>query len=94
MNDLRSNPLVQQAIDDLARQESLLPAEIEVISYEEVVWPDASLGCPHPDMRYRQVPQDGARIVLRARGALREYHSGGHRSPFLCTRPPGKGLPG
>ena len=94
MNDLRSNPLVQQAIDDLARQESLLPAEIEVISYEEVVWSDASLGCPNPGMRYTQVPQDGARIVLAARGVLREYHSGGHRAPFLCTRPPGKGLPG
>ena len=91
MNDLSNNPLVQQAIGDLASRESLLPAEIEVASYEEVVWPDTTLGCPHPDMRYRQVPQDGARIVLRARGALREYHSGGHRAPFLCTHTPGKG---
>lgn len=90
MNGLSSNPLVQQVINDLARQESLLPAEIELLSFEEVVWPDTSLGCPHPEMRYRQVPQDGVRIVLRARGALWEYHSGGHRAPFLCTHPLGK----
>jgi hypothetical protein len=32
MNDLSNNPLVQQAIGDLARRESLLPAELEVVS--------------------------------------------------------------
>jgi hypothetical protein len=42
-------------IGDPARRESLLPEEIEVVS-QEVVWPDASLGCPQPDMRYFQVP--------------------------------------
>ena len=78
------NPLVRQAIEDLAQRESIPPADIEVVSVEEVVWPDTSMGCPHPDMRYRQVPQDGARIILRAGGSQRVYHSGGSRAPFLC----------
>lgn len=83
---LRSNPLVQQAINDLARRESISPAHIELVSFEEVVWPDSSLGCPHPGMRYRQVPEDGAKIVLRFSGGERVYHSGGSRPPFWCRR--------
>lgn len=82
---LSDNPLVQQAIKDLARRESISPASIEVLSFEEVVWPDTSLGCPQPGMRYRQVTQDGAQILLRFSGGERVYHSGGSRPPFWCS---------
>lgn len=85
VNTLHKNPLVGQAIEDLAQRESVPPADVEVLSVEEVVWPDTSMGCPHPDMRYTQVPQDGARIILRARGRQYAYHSGGNRTPFLCS---------
>ena len=51
--------LVAQAAADLARREASAAADIELVSFEAVVWPDASLGCPHPGMRYRQVPEDG-----------------------------------
>ena len=84
--DLKSKPLVVQAIEDLAQRESISPDEVEVVSAEEVVWPDTSMGCPHPDMRYPQVLQDGMRIILRANGREYAYHSGGHRAPFLCDR--------
>ena len=80
-----TNPLVQQAINDLAERESIAPDDIELVRFEAVTWPDASLGCPRPGMRYRQVPQDGARIVLRFGSRERVYHSGGSRPPFLCT---------
>jgi hypothetical protein len=90
INGMRENPLVQQAMLDLAKRESISSEEITLVSFEEVVWPDASMGCPHPDMRYRQVPQDGARIVLLARGERREYHSGGNRAPFLCQHSSGR----
>ena len=86
MHSELSNPLIQQATADLARRESVDTAEIELLRFEEVVWPDAGMGCPHPDMRYRQVPQDGTLIVLRLRGREYHYHSGGKRPPFLCER--------
>ena len=88
--NLKSNPLVRQAIEDLAQRKSISPDEVEVVSVEEVVWPDTSMGCPHPDMRYTQVLQDGMRIMLRVNGRDYAYHSGGHRTPFLCDR---KGSP-
>ena len=81
---LPDNPLIQQAVADLARRESVPPSSIEVVSFEAVTWPDTSLGCPWPGMRYQQVPQDGARIILRVHGEQRVYHSGGQRAPFPC----------
>ena len=83
---VHNNPLIEQAIADLARRESVPQSAIELVSFEAVTWPDTSMGCPHPGMRYHQVPQDGARIVLQVKGEQRVYHSGGKRAPFLCTR--------
>ncbi len=79
-------PQIAEAIEDLAQRQSIPPSEVEVVSVEEVVWPDSSLGCPQPGMRYRQVLQDGMRIILRANGRQYTYHSGGRRAPFLCER--------
>ena len=81
---MSTNPLIERAIADLAQRESVPETSIEVVSFEAVTWPDTSMGCPHPDMRYQQVPQDGARIVLRLAGELHRYHSGGNRAPFRC----------
>jgi hypothetical protein len=78
-------PLVRVAVADLARRLDVAESDIVVISTEAVTWPDRSLGCPQPDMRYEQVPTDGALIVLSVDAALYRYHSGGSRPPFLCT---------
>lgn len=91
-NALRNTPQVRSAIEDLAGRETISPADVEVVSVEEVVWPDSSLGCPQPGMRYRQVLQDGMRIILRANGREYDYHSGGNRAPFLCIQKAGKRL--
>ncbi len=85
------NPLVRQAKDDLASRLAISIAEISLISFEEVTWPDGSLGCPHPDMKYTQVPVDGSRIILAVKDRRYEYHSGGGRAPFLCE--PARSLP-
>jgi hypothetical protein len=83
--------LVELAIADLAQRLGVEMAAITFISFEEVVWPDSSLGCPHPDMKYKQVPQDGSRIILDFEGTTYDYHTGGGRDPFLCEQvPPGK----
>jgi len=73
------NPLVRQAKDNLASRLAIPVAEISMISFEEVTWPDGSLGCPHPDMKYTQVPVDGSRIILAVGDRRYEYHSGGSK---------------
>ena len=78
---------VDAAVSDLADRLSMDPLAIEVLYVEEVTWPDPSLGCPVPGMRYRQIPIDGYRILLRADGKTFAYHGGGSRGPFLCEHP-------
>jgi len=93
-----NNPLVKQALLDLTMRLGVGPDAITLVSAESVVWPDGSLGCPRPDMGYKQVQQDGMRIVFKAQGHTFEYHSGGSRPPFLCESPapfpPGTTTPG
>jgi hypothetical protein len=85
--DPAMEPLVQIARQDLAVRLGIAIDEIEVLEAEGVVWGDTSMGCPHPDMGYLQIPQDGARIRLSAGGQVYNYHSGGNRLPFLCDQP-------
>jgi hypothetical protein len=82
------NPLVAQAKEDLAARLGIQTSEIELLKYEEVVWPDSSLGCPQPGMEYLQVPMDGALIRLSTGGQVYDYHSGGSRGVFLCEKLP------
>jgi len=79
---------VAAAVSDLADRLSFDASVIEVIAAEKVTWPDAGLGCPLPGMRYRQIPVDGYRVLLRASGETFAYHGGGSRGPFLCEHPP------
>jgi hypothetical protein len=76
--------LVIQAKQDLVDRLSILISQIEVLEAKSVVWPDASLGCPQPGMRYKQVRVEGVLIRLQANGQVYEYHSGGSRGLFLC----------
>jgi hypothetical protein len=81
------DPLVEEAVADLADRLSLERAAIELLGFEQVTWPDASLGCPQPGMQYRQVPVDGYRILLKAQGREYAYHGDGRRGPFYCPVP-------
>jgi len=78
--------LVMQAKEDLAQRLNVTPEEIEVVEVQAVTWGDTSMGCPQPDMRYKQVPQDGLLIKLKVEEQVYEYHSGGSREPFLCEQ--------
>lgn len=79
--------MVQYAMEDLAKRLDIGVEEIDLISLENVVWRDGSLGCPQPGMAYIQVLVDGLRMRLRAGGKTYHYHSGGNRMPFLCEDP-------
>ncbi len=79
-------PLVEVAVADLALRLGVDRSAVSVSSAAAVVWPDRSLGCPHPGMVYPQVTVDGALIELAVDGRTYRYHSGGSRGPFLCER--------
>jgi hypothetical protein len=85
-SDPALEPLVQQARQDLAQRLNIAEDHITLIEAKAVVWPDASLGCPQPDMLYAQVPHDGALILLKVGEREYEYHSGGSRGLFLCEK--------
>lgn len=81
------DPVTIAAVADLSARLGVSPDQVTVVSAEPVVWPDASLGCPQPDMMYAQVLQDGMRIVLSVDGKEYVYHSGETQAPFLCENP-------
>jgi hypothetical protein len=77
-------PIVAPARADLARRLGVDPGELEVVSVEEVAWPDGSLGCPEPGMSYTQAVVEGSKVVLGHDGRVYVYHSGDDDQPFLC----------
>jgi hypothetical protein len=77
-------PIVAPAVDDLAGRVGATPEDIEIVSAEEVTWPDGSLGCPEPGMSYTQSLVDGSKVVLRYDDRVFVYHAGGDNKPFLC----------
>lgn len=78
---------VEQAKADLSQRLGIDPAQVTVVSSEEVTWSDGSLGCPDPDMRYTQALVPGNRTILEVDGTQYHYHSGQGRAPFLCEHP-------
>jgi hypothetical protein len=79
--------LVRIATEDLAARLDIPPDHIKLTRFEEVTWPDGSIGCPRKDMRYTQALVNGSLIVLRVDGVDYQYHSGGSRAPFYCANP-------
>ena len=79
-------PLVDQAVADLATRLKIDASNIETMSAQSVSWPDGGLGCPQPGMAYTQVMVDGSLIQLSVNGTTYSYHSGGSRAPFLCQK--------
>lgn len=76
--------LVAPAIQDLAARLGVAPEAIEVIEVTEVDWPDASLGCPAPDMGYAQVITPGMQVILANGGQSYAYHGSSPDNLFLC----------
>jgi hypothetical protein len=85
---------VALAVADLSARAAVSSEEIQVVRAEATTWPDTSLGCPQPGMRYPQIPQDGALIHLKIGHRVYRYHTGGHRTePFLCEQHSTKHVP-
>lgn len=75
------------AVADLAAQEGVEPETVEVVTAEEVTWPDGALGCPEPDGMYTQALVPGYRIVLDLDGREVHYHGATGDTPSRCDDP-------
>ena len=84
--------LVERARQDLAARLGVDPEAVQTGWVRPTVWPDASLGCPKPDMVYAQVETPGYEIELEANGKTYRYHAEGHArvklsgNPYLAIR--------
>ncbi len=80
---------VEAAVAYLANELGVAPETIQVLSVEEVTWPDTSLGCPQPGMAYAQVLVPGFRIRLRSGGQDYALHTDGQANQVvLCRQAP------
>jgi hypothetical protein len=88
--------LAEMAKKELAERLSISYSQIDLISAQEVIWPDSSLGCPQPGMAYADVLTPGYLILLNTDGQDYEYHAGKNSDIFYCENPtpPVPGMPG
>jgi hypothetical protein len=75
------------AIADLAERQGADPTAIQVVSVEDVMWPDSSIGCPEEGTQYAQMLTAGVRIVLELDGQEYEYHAALGDDVFSCENP-------
>ncbi|TNC17558.1 hypothetical protein FHE66_09720 [Georgenia sp. 311] len=80
-------PGVAAAVADLAEHLGVDPAEVVVVSLQDVTWPDGSLGCPQPGMSYTMAQVPGSRLVLAAQGREFSYHAGSEPVFTRCATP-------
>ena len=81
-----ANPTVDLARTDLAARLKIAVAQIQVVSFEQVEWPDASVGCAKLGVMYIQVITPGYKIVLSVDGKTYEYHGKAQGTPALCEK--------
>ncbi len=70
--------------DDLATRG--VSGTVELVSAENVVFSDGSLGCPSPGQSYIQAQVDGMRVVVAVDGTTYDYRLGQGDTLKLCTR--------
>lgn len=81
------DPRVAQATQDLTERAGVDAAAVEVLSYEQVTWPDGSIGCPEEGMSYTQALVEGYRLVLVADEQEYHYHASGDEEFSYCASP-------
>lgn len=94
------NKFVDLAKNDLVKILSIDSAQIEVVETQEIIWPDAALGCPKPGVFYTQGTVPGYRIHLSVAGAEYIYHTDLNGRVLQCpsldsvsTQDPNIGVP-
>lgn len=72
------------AMADLADRMDTPLSDIVLVSQEEVMWRDGSLGCPQPGFSYTQALVDGYKVTLQIGSIEYAYHGRAGHDPFLC----------
>jgi hypothetical protein len=80
--------LIEKAKEDLAQRLSISISQIDLVEAKEVVWPDASIGCPQPGMMYAQVQTMGFLVQLEAAEQVYSYHTDMDNTIILCESNP------
>lgn len=83
MKDRNGGGVAEAAIGALAAELGVPESAIELDTIAEVDWPDASIGCPQPDMSYAQVITPGHKITLRVNSEMHVVHEANGRA-FVC----------
>jgi hypothetical protein len=69
---------------DLASRLQIDASEISLVKTENIIWPNAALGCPRPGKFYPQGRIPGYRVWLNAEGKEYLYHTDYHGQVILC----------
>lgn len=94
------NKFVDLAKNDLVKTLSIDSAQIDLVETQEIIWPNAALGCPKPGVFYTQGTVPGYRIRLSVAGAEYIYHTDLNGRVLQCplldsvsTQDPNIGVP-
>lgn len=79
-------PVVSNAVAQLADTLSCDAQAVNVVSVDEVEWSDSSLGCPKPGMMYMQVITPGYRVTLEHDGQRYTFHTDRSHRVIRCER--------
>ncbi len=74
-------------IEDAATLAGVDPADVTVVTAQEVVWPDGSLGCAEPGVVYTQAQIQGYWVVVEVNGVGFDYRLNDGGAFRLCTNP-------
>lgn len=80
-------PGVRDAVSAEAARRGVTDAEVTVVSYDQVTWPDGSLGCPQPSVTYTQALVPGRLLVLAVGGQTARYHASDVGDFAYCATP-------
>jgi hypothetical protein len=80
--------LVDAALEQVVLVTNVAAGNVQLTSFAAVEWPDASLGCPQPDMMYAQVITPGYQIVFDAGGQAVEVHTDANQPPQIVICQP------
>ncbi len=84
LSSMKQRKMVEKARADLGEYLNLTAEQIHVVEIQATSWPDTSLGCPRPDMKYATVVTPGFWILLEANEIKYPYHTDQSDSVLLC----------
>lgn len=78
---------LEPVIADAAELSGVDPADTRVVTAQEMMWPDGSLGCAEPGMMYTQAIVPGYWVIIEAGGDGYDYRLDDQGRFRLCTTP-------